>query len=171
MRSTSSFHTSCTLLTSACQWSSSTESQEEYVLLPLLLLAGWRLLPILSLTISPDCLLQMPGHQDLRTAQNAAWLAGCYHAKKKVFMYVDRSDLQKSSSLGFSLAYAARPFVRSQTPTFNARPAVDACLDAARRGVVVTIYMGLGELLFLFCCASRSRAWTEAYSAGRSRLD
>lgn len=30
--------------------------------------------------------LQMFGHQDLRTPQNAAWLAGFKFAKKRVFM-------------------------------------------------------------------------------------
>jgi phosphatidylserine/phosphatidylglycerophosphate/cardiolipin synthase-like enzyme len=58
-----------------------------------------------------------PGHQDLRTPQNAAWLAGFRCSKRKVFI---------------------------QTPTFNARPVVDAAIDACKRGVKVVLYVGLG---------------------------
>lgn len=58
-----------------------------------------------------------PGHQDLRTPQNAAWLAGFRCATTRVFI---------------------------QTPTFNARPVVDAALDACKRGVEVILYVGLG---------------------------
>lgn len=32
----------------------------------------------------------------------------------------------------------------SQTPTFNARPVVDAAIDACKRGVEVVLYVGLG---------------------------
>ena len=34
----------------------------------------------------------MPGHQDLRNPQNAAWLAGFKFAKKRIFMYVQPSS-------------------------------------------------------------------------------
>lgn len=59
----------------------------------------------------------MPGHQDIRNPQNAAWLAGCRYAKHKVFI---------------------------QTPTFNARPLVRAVKQACRRGVEVTLFVDLG---------------------------
>lgn len=32
----------------------------------------------------------------------------------------------------------------SQTPTFNAKPIVAACIDACRRGIQVTIWVDLG---------------------------
>lgn len=59
----------------------------------------------------------MPGHQDIRNPQNAAWLAGCRYAKKKVFI---------------------------QTPTLNARPIVRAVMAACRRGVEVHLLLDLG---------------------------
>ncbi|KDQ54467.1 hypothetical protein JAAARDRAFT_38135 [Jaapia argillacea MUCL 33604] len=59
----------------------------------------------------------MPGHQDIRTPQNAAWLAGFRYAQKKIFI---------------------------QTPTLNASPVVRACIDTARRGVQVILYLDLG---------------------------
>ncbi|EPQ55823.1 hypothetical protein GLOTRDRAFT_138593 [Gloeophyllum trabeum ATCC 11539] len=59
----------------------------------------------------------MPGHQDIRTPQNAAWLAGFRYAKRKVFI---------------------------QTPTLNAAPVVRACIDTAKRGVQVVLYLDLG---------------------------
>ncbi|CDZ96759.1 Phospholipase D/Transphosphatidylase [Phaffia rhodozyma] len=70
----------------------------------------------------PMCLVNrgprgLPGHQNLRTPQNAAWLGAFRFARKKIFI---------------------------QTPTFNARPAVEAALDACRRGIEVTLYLGLG---------------------------
>ncbi|TFK48298.1 hypothetical protein OE88DRAFT_1684974, partial [Heliocybe sulcata] len=59
----------------------------------------------------------MPGHQDIRTPQNAAWLAGFRYARRKIFI---------------------------QTPTLNAAPVVHACIDTAKRGVQVVLYLGLG---------------------------
>ncbi|KAL7418972.1 hypothetical protein Q5752_006656 [Cryptotrichosporon argae] len=59
----------------------------------------------------------MPGHQDIRNPQNAAWLAGFRYAKRKVFV---------------------------QTPTLNARPVVRAVKQACRRGVEVTLLLDLG---------------------------
>lgn len=59
----------------------------------------------------------LPGHQDIRVPQDAAWLAGVRYAQKSVFI---------------------------QTPTFNAKPIVAACIDACRRGIQVTIWVDLG---------------------------
>lgn len=58
-----------------------------------------------------------PGHGDTVNPQDAAWLAGFRFAKKSVFI---------------------------QTPTFNAPPVVEACLEAVRRGIVCTLYLDLG---------------------------
>jgi phosphatidylserine/phosphatidylglycerophosphate/cardiolipin synthase-like enzyme len=55
--------------------------------------------------------------KDVNNPQDIAWLAAVNYAKRSVFI---------------------------QTPTFTAPPIVGACLDAARRGVVVTIYADLG---------------------------
>ncbi|KAG0149930.1 hypothetical protein CROQUDRAFT_668840 [Cronartium quercuum f. sp. fusiforme G11] len=59
----------------------------------------------------------LPGHNDIRTPQNAAWLAGFRYAKKKVFI---------------------------QTPTLNAAPVVRMCVETARRDVLVVLYLDLG---------------------------
>ncbi|GAA5874162.1 hypothetical protein JCM1840_000371 [Sporobolomyces johnsonii] len=58
-----------------------------------------------------------PAHNDTRNPQDAAWLAAMRYAKEKVFI---------------------------QTPTFNAPLAVDAALEAVKRGVEVTIFADLG---------------------------
>ncbi|GAA97074.1 uncharacterized protein L969DRAFT_90487 [Mixia osmundae IAM 14324] len=58
-----------------------------------------------------------PGHQDIRVPQCAAWLAACRYAKENIFI---------------------------QTPTFNARPIVNACVEAAVRGVTVTLFISIG---------------------------
>ncbi|KAG8961639.1 hypothetical protein FRC05_005843 [Tulasnella sp. 425] len=58
-----------------------------------------------------------PGHNDWLTPQDVAWLAGVKHAKKRVFV---------------------------QTPDFNAKPIVEAVLDAARRGVECVLYICVG---------------------------
>ena len=58
-----------------------------------------------------------PGHHDIRNPQNAAWLAGCRYAQRKVFI---------------------------QTPTLNARPIVRAIKQACRRGVEVVLFLDLG---------------------------
>lgn len=59
----------------------------------------------------------LPGHQDIRVPQDAAWLAGFRYAQRSVFI---------------------------QTPTFNAKPVVAAAIDACKRGIQVTIYVDLG---------------------------
>jgi len=59
----------------------------------------------------------MPGHSDLHTPQNAAWLAGLRFAEKEVLI---------------------------QSPVFNAKPAVDAVLEACKRGIIVTLYVDIG---------------------------
>jgi phosphatidylserine/phosphatidylglycerophosphate/cardiolipin synthase-like enzyme len=59
----------------------------------------------------------MPGHQDIRNPQNAAWLAGFRYAKKRVLI---------------------------QTPTLNARPIVRAIKQTCRRGVEVVLLLDLG---------------------------
>lgn len=58
-----------------------------------------------------------PGHNDIRVPQNAAWMAGFRYAQKKVFI---------------------------QTPTLNASPVVKMCIETARRGVQVILYLDLG---------------------------
>ncbi|EIN06967.1 hypothetical protein PUNSTDRAFT_135667 [Punctularia strigosozonata HHB-11173 SS5] len=58
-----------------------------------------------------------PGHEDVDVPQNVAWLAGFRLAQKSVFI---------------------------QTPDFNAKPVVEACLDACKRDVVCTLYLCLG---------------------------
>jgi len=56
-------------------------------------------------------------YTDVDNPQDAAWLAGLFYAKEKVFM---------------------------QTPTFNAAPVVEGTLAAVRRGIEVTIFVDLG---------------------------
>ncbi|KAG8941185.1 hypothetical protein FRC00_012487, partial [Tulasnella sp. 408] len=58
-----------------------------------------------------------PKHSDWLTPQDVAWLAGVKHAQKRVFI---------------------------QTPDFNAKPIVEAVLDAARRGVECVLYICVG---------------------------
>ncbi|KAG8897302.1 hypothetical protein FRC01_011391, partial [Tulasnella sp. 417] len=58
-----------------------------------------------------------PNHSDWLTPQDVAWLAGVKHAQKRVFI---------------------------QTPDFNAKPIVEAVLDAARRGVECVLYICVG---------------------------
>lgn len=58
-----------------------------------------------------------PAHNDWLTPQDVAWLAGVKHAQKKVFI---------------------------QTPDFNAKPIVEAVLNAARRGVECVLYICVG---------------------------
>lgn len=59
----------------------------------------------------------MPGHQDIRVPQDAAWLAGFRYAERKVFI---------------------------QTPTLNAKPVVRAIIDACTRGIEVELWLDLG---------------------------
>ncbi|KAI5477194.1 hypothetical protein MNV49_006638 [Pseudohyphozyma bogoriensis] len=65
----------------------------------------------------------MPGHQDIRVPQNAAWLAGLRYAEKNVFI---------------------------QTPTLNAAPVVRGVLEACKfggkdkKGIKVTLWLDLG---------------------------
>ncbi|KAG8895765.1 hypothetical protein FRC00_006952 [Tulasnella sp. 408] len=58
-----------------------------------------------------------PKHSDWLTPQDVAWLAGVKHAQQRVFI---------------------------QTPDFNAKPIVEAVLDAARRGVECVLYICVG---------------------------
>lgn len=58
-----------------------------------------------------------PGHGDTFNPQDQAWLAGFKFAKHRVLI---------------------------QTPTFNAKPVVQAAIEAVRRGVVVEIMADLG---------------------------
>jgi hypothetical protein len=83
---------------------------------------------------------KVPGHQDIRVPQDAAWLAAFRYAEKSIFMWVQLSVC--GHLLNQSVACA------SQTPTFNAKRAVRAALDACRRGIEVTLYLGLGGLDF-----------------------
>lgn len=59
----------------------------------------------------------LPGHGDVVNPQNNAWLAALKYAQKSVFI---------------------------QSPVCNATPIVAAIADACRRGIVVTVYVGLG---------------------------
>ena len=58
-----------------------------------------------------------PGHGDTVNPQDAAFLAGFRFAQKSVFI---------------------------QTPTFNAPPVVEACLEAVKRGIECILYLDLG---------------------------
>ncbi|WFD23568.1 hypothetical protein MEQU1_002261 [Malassezia equina] len=58
-----------------------------------------------------------PGHDDIKTPQNAAWLAGFRYAKRHIFV---------------------------QSPTLNATPVKAAVLAAVRRGVRVELWLDLG---------------------------
>lgn len=58
-----------------------------------------------------------PGHGDVHTPQDVAWLAALRYARKSVFI---------------------------QTPNFNASHVVEAALAAVRRGVEVTLYLCMG---------------------------
>jgi phosphatidylserine/phosphatidylglycerophosphate/cardiolipin synthase-like enzyme len=58
-----------------------------------------------------------PGHTDTANPQDAAWMGAFRYAKKSIFI---------------------------QTPTLNASPAIDGIIDACRRGIVVTLWLGLG---------------------------
>lgn len=59
----------------------------------------------------------MPGHEDIQTPQNVAWLAGFKYAKRKVFI---------------------------QSPTLNASPVKEAILEACKRGIEVILWLNLG---------------------------
>lgn len=59
----------------------------------------------------------LPGHGNVVNPQNNAWLAALRLAKRSVFI---------------------------QSPVCNASPIVSAIADACRRGIVVTVYVGLG---------------------------
>ncbi|EJD48647.1 hypothetical protein AURDEDRAFT_136013 [Auricularia subglabra TFB-10046 SS5] len=59
----------------------------------------------------------MPGHEDILTPQNVAWLAGFKYAQRKVFI---------------------------QTPTLNASPIVAAIIEACKRGIEVILWLNLG---------------------------
>ncbi|KAI7938156.1 hypothetical protein MJO28_015076 [Puccinia striiformis f. sp. tritici] len=59
----------------------------------------------------------LPGNNDIWVPQNAAWIAGFKYAQKKVFI---------------------------QTPNLNSYAAVKMCIETARRGVSVILYLGLG---------------------------
>ncbi|ODQ51959.1 hypothetical protein SAICODRAFT_20276 [Saitoella complicata NRRL Y-17804] len=58
-----------------------------------------------------------PGHADIRNPQDAAWMAAMRYAKREIFI---------------------------QTPTFNAKPAQRGVLEACRRGIKCTLWLGLG---------------------------
>lgn len=58
-----------------------------------------------------------PGHGDRFNPQDQAWLAGFKFAKRRVLI---------------------------QTPTFNAKPVVQAAIEAVRRGIEVEIMADLG---------------------------
>lgn len=58
-----------------------------------------------------------PGHIDTANPQDAAWMGAFRHAKKSIFI---------------------------QSPTLNASPAIEGIIDACRRGITVTIWLGLG---------------------------
>ncbi|CAM4798953.1 unnamed protein product [Rotaria magnacalcarata] len=58
-----------------------------------------------------------PIHVDTANPQDAAWMGAFRYAKKSIFI---------------------------QSPTLNASPAIDGIIAACRRGVVVTIWLGLG---------------------------
>lgn len=59
----------------------------------------------------------LPGHGDVVNPQNNAWLAGLKYAKRSVFI---------------------------QSPVCNAAPILAGITDACRRGIKVTIFVGLG---------------------------
>jgi phosphatidylserine/phosphatidylglycerophosphate/cardiolipin synthase-like enzyme len=58
-----------------------------------------------------------PGHSDLLTPQNAAWLAALQNAKREVFI---------------------------QSPVFNAKPIVKAVIEACKRDIIVTLFVNIG---------------------------
>jgi phosphatidylserine/phosphatidylglycerophosphate/cardiolipin synthase-like enzyme len=58
-----------------------------------------------------------PGYKDTINPQDAAWLGAFRHAQKSIFI---------------------------QSPTFNASSAIDGIVAACRRGVKVTLWLGLG---------------------------
>ncbi|CAF1383989.1 unnamed protein product [Rotaria sp. Silwood1] len=58
-----------------------------------------------------------PGHTDTANPQDAAWMGAFRYAKKSIFI---------------------------QTPTLNATPAIDGIISACRRGIIVTVWIGLG---------------------------
>ncbi|CAF3542409.1 unnamed protein product [Rotaria socialis] len=58
-----------------------------------------------------------PIHVDTANPQDAAWMGAFRYAKKSIFI---------------------------QSPTLNASPAIDGIIAACRRGVIVTIWLGLG---------------------------
>ncbi|CAF4920219.1 unnamed protein product, partial [Rotaria socialis] len=57
-----------------------------------------------------------PIHVDTANPQDAAWMGAFRYAKKSIFI---------------------------QSPTLNASPAIDGIIAACRRGVIVTIWLGL----------------------------
>lgn len=58
-----------------------------------------------------------PGHIDTANPQDAAWMGAFRYAKKSIFI---------------------------QSPTLNASPAINGIIAACRRGVIVTLWLGLG---------------------------
>ncbi|KAL8281037.1 hypothetical protein RQP46_006716 [Phenoliferia psychrophenolica] len=76
-----------------------------------------------------------PGHSDTNCPQDAAFLAAFRYATKKVFVCVLHCSF---------CHFKALITLRSQTPTFNASPVVEAALEAVRRGIEVTIIADLG---------------------------
>jgi phosphatidylserine/phosphatidylglycerophosphate/cardiolipin synthase-like enzyme len=60
---------------------------------------------------------QLPGHRNVNNPQNAAWLAALKYANESVLI---------------------------QSPVLNAKPIIDAIIEACKRDVVVTVYASLG---------------------------
>jgi len=58
-----------------------------------------------------------PGHSDVANPQDAAWLGAFRYAQKSIFI---------------------------QSPTLNAKPAIEGIIDACKRGVTVTLWLDLG---------------------------
>lgn len=58
-----------------------------------------------------------PGHGEVHNPQDVAWISAIKHAKQKVFI---------------------------QTPTFTAKPVIQAVLDAVQRGITVILFVDVG---------------------------
>lgn len=58
-----------------------------------------------------------------------------------------RSEVCSCQSIRFILDRGGKfdsASLSSQSPTFNAAPAIEAALEAARRGIEITLYLDLG---------------------------
>lgn len=70
------------------------------------------------------------------------WLV--FATRRKLFSCEQCNQYGVVKSLESDISSLVSPFMIRQTPTFNAKPIVAACVEACRRGIQVTIWVDLG---------------------------